>query len=89
MNTTLGIEHMFSLEGGVDVVMHPGDLSYATGYESEWDRFMEAIEPIAARAPYMTGQGNVRVQTHCCSLNERVVCMVFVPLFLVCLFSFR
>ncbi len=44
--------------GGMDLVLHPGDLAYATGYESEWDRFMEQIQPIAARAPYMTGQGN-------------------------------
>lgn len=41
-----------------DVVVHIGDLSYATGYESEWDRFMKQIEPIARQVPYMTGQGN-------------------------------
>jgi hypothetical protein len=41
-----------------DVVIHIGDLSYATGYESEWDRFMNQIQPIAANIPYMTGQGN-------------------------------
>ena len=56
----LHIERMLSSSGGVgiDLVMHPGDLSYATGYESEWDRFMAMIEPIASRVPYMTGQGN-------------------------------
>lgn len=44
--------------GAVDVILHPGDLAYATGYESEWDRFMEQIEPLSSTAPYMTGQGN-------------------------------
>ena len=61
VNTTEGIASLFAAPGGVDVVMHPGDLSYATGYESEWDRFVEQLQPIAAAAPYMTGQGNVRV----------------------------
>jgi len=41
-----------------DVVVHIGDLAYATGYETEWDRFMSQIEDIATRVPYMTGQGN-------------------------------
>merc|ERR1719473_1339928 len=41
-----------------DVILHPGDLAYGTGYESEWDRFMEQLEPLATSAPYMTGQGN-------------------------------
>ena len=74
---------MFSLQGGVDVVMHPGDLSYATGYESEWDRFMEAIEPISARAPYMTGQGNVRMQALQLCMNMQLA-RIFLDL-VVCL----
>ena len=41
-----------------DLVLHLGDLSYATGYESEWDRFMSQIEPLSSRAPYMTVLGN-------------------------------
>ena len=44
--------------GAVDVLLHPGDLAYATGYESEWDRFMSQIEPLSSTTPYMTGQGN-------------------------------
>jgi hypothetical protein len=48
----------FVNEHGAELVLHPGDLSYATGYESEWDRFMESIEPASSGAPYMTGQGN-------------------------------
>lgn len=40
------------------LLAHSGDLSYATGYETEWDRFMVQIEPIASQVPYMTMQGN-------------------------------
>eukprot|EP00040_Diaphanoeca_grandis_P011444 m.58676 g.58676 ORF g.58676 m.58676 type:complete len:648 (+) comp22596_c0_seq2:141-2084(+) len=58
---------MMSLAGSVqkndgvahtDLVLHIGDLAYATGYETEWDRFMTQIEPIASRAAYMIMQGN-------------------------------
>jgi len=41
-----------------DLLLHIGDLAYATGYESEWDRFLAQIEPLASRSPYMTMQGN-------------------------------
>ena len=41
-----------------DVLLHVGDLSYATGFESEWDIFMSQIEPIASSIPYMIAQGN-------------------------------
>lgn len=60
VNTTVGIANLASAQAGghVDVILHPGDLAYATGYESEWDRFMSQISMMAARAPYMTGQGN-------------------------------
>jgi len=47
-----------TLTGPADLILHLGDLSYATGYESEWDFFMGMIEPIAKRAPYMTMMGN-------------------------------
>jgi len=42
----------------VDVVFHPGDIGYDDGDEHVWDVFMRAIEPIAARVPYMTAPGN-------------------------------
>lgn len=41
-----------------DVLVHVGDLSYATGIESEWNLFMSQIESMASAVPYMTGQGN-------------------------------
>lgn len=55
VNTTL---QMRTMHPNADIVMHPGDLAYATGYESEWDRFMAQIEILSDSAPYMTGQGN-------------------------------
>jgi len=45
-------------ETDTDLVLHIGDLAYATGYETEWNYFMSQISPIAATAPYMTAQGN-------------------------------
>lgn len=42
----------------IDLVLHIGDLSYASGYISQWDQFTAQIEPIASRVPYMVGSGN-------------------------------
>ena len=60
VNTTVHIAKRLRSSGGpgIDLVLHPGDLSYATGYGSEWDRWMAQIEPISAYVPYMTGKGN-------------------------------
>jgi len=55
-NTAVGVEA--DTGGGADLLFHVGDLSYATGHEAEWDRFMEQIEPLSARLPYLTAQGN-------------------------------
>jgi hypothetical protein len=35
-----------------------GDLSYATGYASKWDKHMSAVESVAAYLPLMVGKGN-------------------------------
>lgn len=40
------------------LVVHHGDISYARGYVSQWDRFHEQMEPLIARLPYMTSIGN-------------------------------
>ncbi|EFJ34348.1 hypothetical protein SELMODRAFT_438745 [Selaginella moellendorffii] len=42
----------------VDTIFHIGDISYATGFLAEWDHFLEMIEPVASRIPYMTAIGN-------------------------------
>ncbi|XP_024537154.1 nucleotide pyrophosphatase/phosphodiesterase isoform X1 [Selaginella moellendorffii] len=42
----------------IDIIFHIGDLSYATGYISQWDQFTEQIEGMTSRVPYMTASGN-------------------------------
>ncbi|MCO5560917.1 hypothetical protein L7F22_014537 [Adiantum nelumboides] len=42
----------------VDLVLHIGDISYATGFLVEWDNFLDLISPIASKIPYMTAIGN-------------------------------
>ncbi|KAG2451406.1 hypothetical protein HYH02_004006 [Chlamydomonas schloesseri] len=41
-----------------DLILHIGDLAYADGKYKVWDSFMAAVEPLAARTPYMVGIGN-------------------------------
>lgn len=60
-NTT---HHMIALKDSADIVLHAGDLCYATGYESKWDKFLTAIEPLASTVPYMTGKGNHEQDWH-------------------------
>lgn len=47
-----------TLRRNQDVVLHLGDLSYATGYEAKWDLFLDQMTPISGRVPYMTALGN-------------------------------
>ena len=42
----------------IDVAMCIGDLSYASGYLSRWDSWLDQMEPVAARVPLMTTPGN-------------------------------
>lgn len=44
--------------GNIDMVLHIGDISYATGFMAEWDFFLEMIGTVASRVPYMTAIGN-------------------------------
>lgn len=45
-------------EGRLDAVLHNGDISYADGYMPHFDDFLNKVQPIAARVPYMTTPGN-------------------------------
>lgn len=45
-------------KGLIDVVIHSGDISYADGYMPHFDDFMNKIQPIATRVPYMVAPGN-------------------------------
>ncbi|OIV99663.1 hypothetical protein TanjilG_17473 [Lupinus angustifolius] len=42
----------------VNSIFHIGDISYATGFLAEWDYFLQLINPIASKVPYMTAIGN-------------------------------
>ena len=42
-------------------VIHSGDISYADGYEPHWDDFLNKVQPIAAKVPYMVSPGNHEV----------------------------
>ncbi|KAJ3675211.1 hypothetical protein LUZ60_004253 [Juncus effusus] len=42
----------------VDSIFHIGDISYATGFLVEWEYFLQLVQPIASRIPYMTAIGN-------------------------------
>lgn len=45
------------VEGGADMILHVGDISYANGDGKIWDSFMDAIEPASKRVPYMVAVG--------------------------------
>jgi len=55
LNTTANI---IALAGTYDFVLHIGDLSYAMGYEAQWDEFFDQVAPIAGSVAYMTCDGN-------------------------------
>ncbi|VAH88181.1 unnamed protein product [Triticum turgidum subsp. durum] len=40
----------------IDMVMHIGDICYASGYLSQWDQFTAQVEPIASTVPYMVAR---------------------------------
>eukprot|EP00877_Chromochloris_zofingiensis_P010708 jgi/Chrzof1/5891/Cz16g19170.t1 len=45
-------------QGNYGLFIHNGDISYARGYVTQWDNFMQQIEPITRRMPYMVTPGN-------------------------------
>jgi hypothetical protein len=60
VNTTRRIVEEIE-DNGVDMVLHIGDISYAVGYLSEWESFLQQIEPVASKVPYEVGIGNHEV----------------------------
>ena len=38
--------------GSADLVLHNGDVAYATGYLTLWERFLSQISPLASRNPH-------------------------------------
>ncbi|KAK2655319.1 hypothetical protein Ddye_008371 [Dipteronia dyeriana] len=45
-----------------DVLLLPGDLSYADVYQNLWDSFGRLVEPLASQRPWMVTQGNHEVE---------------------------
>lgn len=46
INTTNSIADLV-LRGEIDMVYHSGDISYANGYLSGWDFFLDMVSPIS------------------------------------------
>jgi hypothetical protein len=42
----------------IQLILHPGDLSYADCNQQLWDSYGELIQPLASRIPWMVGPGN-------------------------------
>ncbi|XP_077235805.1 purple acid phosphatases superfamily protein [Tasmannia lanceolata] len=45
-----------------DVLLLPGDLSYADFYQPLWDSFGRLVEPLASQRPWMVTQGNHEIE---------------------------
>lgn len=45
-----------------DVMLLPGDLSYADTLQTLWDSFGRLVEPLASRRPWMVTQGNHEIE---------------------------
>jgi len=42
----------------VDFILHNGDISYADGYQGQWDEFFREMESVTANIQYMVTPGN-------------------------------
>ncbi|XP_062117572.1 purple acid phosphatase 22-like isoform X2 [Humulus lupulus] len=59
--TSSTLKHVESKD--YDVLLLPGDLSYADTQQPLWDSFGRLVEPYASRRPWMVTQGNHEVET--------------------------
>ena len=57
VNTSMRIAAEIA-DGSVDAVFHGGDISYADGYLTTWDFFLDMISPMASSVVYLTTVGN-------------------------------
>lgn len=58
--TTSTLDHI--ARSGYDVLLLPGDLSYADFYQPWWDSFGRLVEPLASQRPWMVTQGNHEIE---------------------------
>mmetsp|Transcript_8197 Transcript_8197/g.12429 ORF Transcript_8197/g.12429 Transcript_8197/m.12429 type:complete len:615 (-) Transcript_8197:57-1901(-) len=52
------LKSLKNMESGLDLVLHIGDISYARGYDVQWDEFLDQIGPISRFLPWMVAIGN-------------------------------
>eukprot|EP00882_Tetradesmus_deserticola_P014556 GHRQ01015483.1.p1 GENE.GHRQ01015483.1~~GHRQ01015483.1.p1 ORF type:complete len:299 (+),score=58.14 GHRQ01015483.1:521-1417(+) len=58
-DTLLRLEQEVDAEQNpASLILHIGDISYANGDPEIWDSFMDGIQPVASRVPYMVAIGN-------------------------------
>ena len=53
-----------AVSGGIDFVLHVGDIAYANGDEHRWDQYMRKVQGFASIVPVAVAPGN-----HECSYN--------------------
>lgn len=49
-------------QSNYDILLLPGDLSYADVYQPWWDSFGRLVEPLASQRPWMVTQGNHEIE---------------------------
>ncbi|KAK8632475.1 hypothetical protein V6N13_072866 [Hibiscus sabdariffa] len=49
-------------QSNYDMLLLPGDLSYADLFQRQWDSFGRLVEPLASQRPWMVTQGNHEVE---------------------------
>ncbi|GFP97074.1 probable purple acid phosphatase 20 [Phtheirospermum japonicum] len=60
MRTSSTLEHI--AQSKYDVLLLPGDLSYANMRQTKWDNFGLLVQPLASKRPWMVTQGNHEVE---------------------------
>ncbi|GER29077.1 purple acid phosphatase [Striga asiatica] len=60
-DTSSTLDHIF--ESNYDVLLSPGDLSYADNKQDRWDTFGQIVQPLASSRPWMVTQGNHEIET--------------------------
>ncbi|KAL3532076.1 hypothetical protein ACH5RR_005597 [Cinchona calisaya] len=58
--TSSTLEHI--AKSNYDVLLLPGDLSYADTNQPSWDSFGRLVEPLASKRPWMVTQGNHEIE---------------------------
>ncbi|CAM6102604.1 unnamed protein product [Calypogeia fissa] len=61
-NTQSTLDHI--QQSSYDVLILPGDLSYADGDQPRWDSYGHLVSPLASSRPWMVTQGNHEIEPH-------------------------